>query len=174
MKILLLLFAFVGLISGCSSAEIKDYKNEKPKLLIEEYLNGPLEAHGFFQDRSGLIVKRFKVKLVGSWKNGTGTLEEDFDYSDGTKSRRVWTIQKEADGQYTGRASDVIGEARGESAGNAFRWKYTLNLPVGKKTYHVKFDDWMYLMDEKIMLNKSKMTKLGFDLGEVTLVFIKK
>lgn len=174
MKMLFLLLGFVGLVSGCSSAEIKDYKNEKPKLLIEDYLKGPLEAHGFFQDRSGLIVKRFKVKMVGSWKNEIGTLEEDFDYSDGTKSRRVWTIRKEADGKYTGRASDVIGEAKGESAGNAFRWKYTLNLPVGQKTYNVQFDDWMYLMDDKIMLNKSKMTKLGFDLGEVTLVFIRK
>jgi len=67
----------------------------------------------------------------------------------------------------------VIGEAHGESAGNAFHWKYTLDLPVGDSNYHVKFDDWMYLMDDKIMLNKSKMSKFGVYLGEVTLVFIK-
>jgi hypothetical protein len=68
----------------------------------------------------------------------------------------------------------VEGEAIGETAGNAFRWKYTLNLPVGEKSYRVNFDDWMYLMDDVVMLNKSKMSKFGVYLGEVTLVFLKK
>jgi hypothetical protein len=58
----------LALISGCSSVEVQDYKNEIPKLHLEKYLNGDLEAHGFFQDRSGLIVKRFNVKMKGSWK----------------------------------------------------------------------------------------------------------
>lgn len=174
MKGFLLMASTVGLLMGCSSAQIKDYKNEKPNLVLEEYLNGDLEAHGFFQDRSGLVVKRFKVRMKGTWKGDTGVLEEDFDYSDGTKSRRVWTIKKLAPGKYSGTAGDVIGEAAGESAGNAFRWKYTLDLPVGKTSYKVEFDDWMYLMDDQIMLNKSKMSKLGIYLGEVTLVFLKR
>jgi hypothetical protein len=44
---------------------------------------------------------------------------------------------------------------------------------VGEHTWNVEFDDWMYLMDEQTMLNKSKMSKWGFDLGEVTLAFSK-
>ena len=35
-----------------------------------------------------------------------------------------------ADGRYTGRADDVVGEATGQALGNAFNWKYTLALPV--------------------------------------------
>jgi hypothetical protein len=38
----------------------------------------------------------------------------------------------------------------------------------------VQFDDWMYLMDDKVMLNKAEMSKFGIRLGEVTLSFIKK
>ena len=164
----------IGILTGCSTAQVEDYKNEKPKLALEDYLRGNLEAHGFFQDRSGLIVKRFKVLMKGTWRGDLGTLEEDFEYSDGTKSRRVWSIKKEAEGKYTGTASDVVGEAKGESAGNAFRWKYTLDLPVGKKSYHVHFDDWMYLMNDEVMINKSSMSKFGIHLGEVTLVFLRK
>lgn len=164
----------LGVVAGCTTARVEDYRGEKPELKLEEYLNGKLEAHGFFQDRSGKIVKRFRVDMNARWADGTGTLEEDFEYSDGTKSRRVWTLKKTAEGRYIGSAGDVIGEAHGEAAGNAFRWKYTLDLPVGDKTYHVQFDDWMYLMNSDVMLNKSKMSKLGFDLGEVTLVFLKK
>ena len=168
------LFSAVGILAGCSSAQVQDYRNEKPILALEDYLNGELEAHGFFQDRSGLIVKRFKVVMKGRWKDGLGTLEEDFEYSDGTKSRRVWSLKKESDGKYSGTASDVIGVAKGESSGNAFRWEYTLDLPVGNKSYHVRFDDWMYLMNDEVMINKSKMKKLGIYLGEVTLVFLKR
>ncbi|MAV90598.1 MAG: hypothetical protein CL676_04200 [Bdellovibrionaceae bacterium] len=173
MKGLLIMASTIALLTGCSSVSVKDYKNESPKLVLEDYLNGNLEAHGFFQDRSGMIVKRFKVLMKGTWTGDTGILDESFEYSDGTKSKRVWTLKKTAEGKYTGTASDVIGEAHGESAGNAFHWKYTLDLPVGDSNYHVKFDDWMYLMDDKIMLNKSKMSKFGVYLGEVTLVFIK-
>lgn len=168
------LATLVGLITGCSTAQISQYKKETPVLKLEEYFNGTLEAQGMFQDRSGLVVKRFHVVMKASWNNGVGTLDEDFTYADGTKSRRVWTLKKVGENKYTGTASDVIGVAHGESAGNAFHWRYTLDLPVGKKSYHVKFDDWMYLMDDKIMLNRSAMSKFGFHLGEVTLAFTKK
>ena len=62
----------------------------------------------------------------------------------------------------------------GESRGNAFRWTYTLSLPVDNKVYEVQFDDWMYLVDEKVMLNKATMSKFGIRLGEVTLSFTKR
>lgn len=169
-----ILLAIFFSVLGCSSATIKDYENTKPTLVLENYLNGDLEAHGMFQDRSGKVVKSFYVTMKASWKNNVGTLEEDFKYSDGTTGRRVWTITKEKENIYTGTASDVIGKARGESSGNAFRWKYTLDLPVGDKTYHVQFDDWMYLMDDSVMLNRSRMSKWGFYLGEVTLSFYKR
>jgi len=67
----------------------------------------------------------------------------------------------------------VVGEAQGHSAGNAFQWAYTLRLPVDGKTYEVQFDDWMYLIDEHVMLNKAVMSKFGVRLGEVTLAFHK-
>ncbi len=47
----------------------------------------------------------------------------------------VWTISKENDNHFIGKASDVVGEAKGMSAGNALNWKYDLNLPVDGKTY---------------------------------------
>lgn len=166
----LLLFLF----TACSSVRVQEYAQEKPTLVLEEYLNGTLDAHGFFENRSGQVVKRFYVLMKGTWKGSTGTLEEAFTYSDGTKSRRVWTIQKNPDGTYTGTAADVIGKATGQAAGNALQWKYTLDLPVGKKSYHVQLDDWMYLMNDKIMLNKSVMSKFGFKVGEITITFIKR
>jgi len=49
-----------------------------------------------------------------------------------------------------------------------------LALPVDGTIYNIQFNDWMYLINSKVMLNKAKMSKFGFDLGEVTLSFYKR
>ena len=67
-----------------------------------------------------------------------------------------------------------MGEALGESRGNAFHWTYTLNLPVDGRVFEVQFDDWMYLVNDRVMLNKASMRKFGIYLGEVTLSFSKR
>ncbi len=167
-----------SLLAGCAGPQIADYAGEKPVLDLRQYFNGKLDAYGVFTDRSGKVVKRFTVAMKCSWQGmpgqEVGTLEEDFSYADGSTGRRVWTLQRGADGHYTGTAADVVGEARGEEKGNAFRWGYTLNLPVDGKTIEVQFDDWMYLMSDQVMLNKAVMRKFGFRLGEVTLSFVKR
>lgn len=161
-------------LSGCATQDIAAYTNEKPVLDLAQYFNGTLDAYGVFTDRSGAVVKRFTVVMVCTWNGNQGVLDEDFTYSDGTKQRRIWKLTKLADGRYTGRADDVVGEAQGQAWGNSFYWTYTLNLPVGEKTYEVQFDDWMYLMTDKVMLNKATMSKFGVKLGEVTLSFTKR
>ena len=163
----------LGLV-GCASQSIETYANEKPTLDLSAYFNGTLDAYGVFTDRSGSVVKRFSVVMVCNWEGDKGTLDEDFTYSDGTKQKRVWHLTKLANGHFTGRADDVVGEASGESRGNTFHWNYTLSLPVDGKVYEVQFDDWMYLMGDKVMLNKASMSKFGFRLGEVTLSFFKR
>ena len=166
------------LVAGCAGPQIADYANEKPTLDMRTYFNGKIDAYGVFTDRSGKVVKRFTVVMDCSWSGPpgqeVGVLDEDFTYSDGTKDRRIWTLKRSADGKYTGTASDVLGQANGEVQGNAFRWAYTLKLPVDGKIIEVQFDDWMYLMNDKVMLNLAEMSKFGFKLGEVTLTFVKR
>jgi hypothetical protein len=94
-------------------------------------------------------------------------------YSDGTTQKRIWTLKHLGDGQYSGTAGDVLGQATGRTRGNAFNWRYTMALPVDGQVWQVQFDDWMYLIDEHVMLNKAVMSKFGVRLGEVTLAFHK-
>ena len=163
---------------GCASAPTPaDYAAERPVLDLRQYFNGKLTAHGIFTDRAGKVQRRFTVDMNARWEGDKGVLEEDFLYSDGTKERRVWRLTKlpdaQGEGRYIGTADDVVGEAQGQASGNALRWTYTLRLPVDGKVYEVQFDDWMYLIDERVMLNKAVMSKFGIRLGEVTLSFTK-
>jgi len=161
-------------LTGCAGPQVADYSAEKPVLDLRQYFNGTLDAYGVFTDRSGKVVKRFTVVMRCSWNGDEGVLDEDFVYSDGTTQKRIWRLKHLGNGRYEGRADDVVGVAQGQTAGNAFRWGYTLALPVDGKIYEVQFDDWMYLMDQRVMLNKAAMSKFGIHLGEVTLSFVKR
>lgn len=174
MKRRLLLLATSAALAGCAAPQVADYAGQTPKLDLRTYFNGTLDAYGVFTDRSGKVVKRFTVLMVCSWTGDDGVLDESFTYSDGTLQKRIWRLHREADGRYTGRADDVVGTALGAESGNAFHWQYTLALPVDGSVYDVQFDDWMYLMTDKVMLNKATMSKLGIRLGEVTLSFTKR
>ena len=160
-------------LTGCAGVSPEVYSDQKPTLDIATYFNGPLTAWGYFADRSGEVKRRFTVKMTGEWNGNEGVLTENFVWSDGEKSQRIWRISKLDAHRYIGRADDVKGEAIGTAYGNALQWKYTLLLPVDGKTYEVQFDDWMYQMDGTTMLNKSEMRKFGFKLGEIVISFRK-
>ena len=178
-------FSGLASLSGCASHHIADYAGQIPILDMRQYFNGVVDAYGLFTDRSGKVVKRFTVVMNCSWSGPSGkeqgVLDEDFLYSDGTKQKRIWHLQREpvqggqgSQGRYTGRADDVVGVATGQEQGNAFNWTYTLNLPIEGRIIEVQFDDWMYLMNDRVMLNRATMSKWGVTLGEVTLSFLKR
>jgi len=162
----------VWLVSACGVTP-QEYEGEKPVLDMKTYFNGELEAWGLFQDYSGKVIKRFHVAMTGEWDDNKGVLDEHFTYADGTKQRRTWKLNRIDEHNYTGTADDVIGEAKGVAYGHALRWQYVLALEVDDDVYHVHFDDWMYLIDENTMINRSVMSKFGISLGEVILVFRK-
>ncbi|MFN3611519.1 DUF3833 domain-containing protein [Tepidimonas sp.] len=159
------------LLGGCASQQIESYAAERPALDLKTYFDGRLVAHGMFQDRSGQVVRRFVVEMTGTWQGNHGMLDERFTYSDGKTERRVWRLIDDGNGHYRGTADDVVGEASGQVRGNAFNWRYTLRLPVDGQVYEVQFDDWMYRIDERVVLNRAEMRKFGIRLGEVTLAF---
>lgn len=161
-------------LAGCTTPGVEHYRAERPALDLRTYLNGTVDGWGVFQARSGEVKKRFHVVIDARWQADIGTLDERFTWSDGSTSRRVWTLTRQADGSYRGRADDVIGEAIGQIAGNALRWRYVLALPVDDRVIHVALDDWMFLMDDRVMINRSYMSKWGIALGELSLTFVKR
>ena len=173
MKILLFICNCL-VISACSSQQLSDYDNTTPVFSVERYFNGPLQAQGIVLNRSGVVTRRFSVQMLGSWSNNQGKLAEWFVFDDGEKTTRTWLINKQSDGSYTGRAEDIVGLALGESNGLALHWDYQLDLKVDGKEYRVTFDDWLYHIDKKIVINRSYIKKWGFKVGEVILVITKK
>lgn len=151
----------------------EDFAGREPKLVLEQYFDGRSKAWGIFQDRFGRLRRQFEVDIEGRWDGEELTLVEDFLYDDGEHERRVWRIRKTGEHSYEGRAEDVIGVATGESYGNALNWTYRFALKVGDGTWNVAFDDWLFLQNDGVLINRAEVTKFGVKLGEVTLAFRK-
>ena len=167
----LLLLALVFGVASCASVDVARYADQQPALNLKHFFSQPVKAWGMFQKRNGEVAKRFEVNIVSRHEGNNLILDERFVYSDGTRQRRVWTLTPEGQGRWSGRADDVVGVAEGQVAGNTLHWRYRLNLPVDDSTYEMSMDDWMYLMDEDTLINRTSMSKFGVEVGQVTLFF---
>ena len=161
------------LFSCSTDMNIQSFKNNKPELVLEDYFNGKTRAWGLFHDRFGNLKRSFEVDINGVLDGNTLILDEKFTYDDGEKESRIWTIKILENNKYSGTADDVVGEAIGESSGNALHWKYKLNLKVKNSVVQVDFDDWMFLQEEGVLINRAEVKKWGLNLGVVTITFVK-
>ncbi len=168
-----LLLLSLTLLAGCSAMQPKDFEGTTPRLDLFEYFAGESRAWGIFQGRSGELKRQFTVDIRGEVEGDRLTLTEDFVYADGETQQRIWRVSRLDEHRYEGRAEDVIGVAEGVAYGQALNWRYTLRLPYGDGTVDVKFDDWMFLQPDGVLVNRATVTKFGLKVGEVTLFFMK-
>ena len=161
-------------LTGCAKdMKPTDFKDQKPRLVIEKYLSGNVKAWGVLQNRSGKVTRQFKADLNGKWDGNTLILDEIFNWNDGEKQTRKWTIKKIDEHNYEGTASDVVGKAIGYSYGPAFKFEYVLLVPIKGKNIKITFDDWIFMQDERVAINRATMTKFGIKVAELTVMFVK-
>jgi len=174
-KVKFLIMSFICLIfSGCTNNSI-DYYGDKPtKLDLRVFFDGDVEGWGSLFDFNGRQTRSFKVILKGTWDGDIGILEEWFIFDDGEKTQRKWKIIFSDQSTFTGSAEDVVGEAKGKVNGNAVNLNYVLNIPYKGSTINLSMDDWMYLVEEDTIINRTSMKKFGFKVGEIVLVMKKK
>ncbi len=153
--------------------DISQFKNSKPEFVLEKYFDGKVIAWGLFHDRFGNLKRQFKVDIEGNISNNQLTLDEKFIYDDGEKQQRIWTIDILDGKKYVGRADDVVGSAKGVANGNALNWSYDLMLKIKENNVKVSFDDWMFLQEKGVLINRAEVKKFGITLGVVSITFLK-
>ncbi|MTI08891.1 DUF3833 domain-containing protein [Curvivirga aplysinae] len=167
------LFLLSVLLVGCNSMKISDFENATPRFDLFSYFEGKSMAYGIFEDRFGNVKRQFRVEIQGTVTDGVLVLDEQFYFDDGERDERIWTIKKEENGHYTGTADDIIGTAKGIVAGNALNWRYDLDLKVGDSSLRVHFNDWMFLQEGDVLINRASVTKWGFEVGQVSIFFVR-
>ncbi|WON78061.1 DUF3833 domain-containing protein [Serratia sp. UGAL515B_01] len=172
MNIKRLLMVLLFLLAGCS-ADINDYRAEKPTFDLFGYFSGETRAWGMVQDYQNKQIRRFEVVIQGDVVGDTLTLHEKFVYNDGERQTRTWRITRNPDGSYQGTAGDIIGVAHGNTEGNAFNWRYDMEVKTDNGAVKLHFDDWLYRQDETHLFNQTSLRKFGLEVAKVTLFFAK-
>lgn len=162
---------FATLAACAGTPELDAPSMGGPKLDIEEFFDGPVLAHGQFQDRFGTVRRRFEVRVNGVWDGRVLTLTEDFTYSDGVTEQRVWSLTKTGPDSWSGTAPGVIGAALGQERGDVFNWSYSIDLPPESGGFRADFNDWMWRLDADRVLNRAYVSRFGVNLGEVIIFF---
>ena len=161
----ILLAALALTLAACSGRPRLEERTDAPQsLVLEAYFDGQLTAWGQFQDRFGTVRRSFVVAIQGEWDGETLTLTEDFVYEDESREQRVWRLRKTGANTWAGTAAGVVGEAVGEVRGDAFNWRYTIDLQT---------PDGPLQADGNTLINRAYMSKYGFDIGEVIIFFQK-
>ena len=172
-KITAFIFSFALLfLHGCGTAPI-DYKNTSPEFDLKDFFTGELKGWGYIKNYQGKVTKRFVVDLTGTWKDNNGVLYELFTYQDGSTQERTWYLTKQKNNINTGTASDVIGTARGNQEGFAFKWNYDLLIESEGKQIKVHLQDWIYQIDDDSVISQAKIKKFGLNVGEVVVFILK-
>jgi len=170
----ILLILSLAHLAGCGSTPLSEYAGGQPEFIPREFFDGQLTAHGVVMDRGGRVTRRFNADIDASWDaRGVGTLDEQFLFDDGEAQQRVWTLTPNGDGGYIGRAGDVVGDGSLDYAGNAVFLDYVLRIPYGDDTIDLKVDDRMYLVNENLLINESRLSKFGFHVGSILLTIVR-
>ena len=153
--------------TGFRSQSLADYAGQVPQFDPRRQLNGPILCEGVIYGPWGRVTSRFVAEMHGTWDGPSATLTERFRYATGTIQNRAWNLTIADDGAIRATADDLIGPARGRTAGPACQMRYRIRLPAASGGHVLDVIDWMYLMPNGTILNRSQFRKFGFKVAEL-------
>lgn len=144
-----------------------DYAHAGPTFNLREHLAGPIQCEGVIYGPTGRVTSRFVADMDVSWKGNVGVMTEHFTYDSGETQHREWTLTLGNDGAIKATAPDVIGEGVGIQSGPTVQLKYRIKLPEQNGGHELDTVDWMYLVDNGTIMNRSQFRKFGIKVAEL-------
>jgi hypothetical protein len=165
---------FASRKTGFLSQRPADYADKSPLFDMREYLNGPIQCEGMIYGPMGRVSSRFVADMDVTWTGNVGMMTERFFYDSGTVQDRKWTLTLGNDGSVKAEADDVIGAGRGMQKGSALELKYRIRLPDSAGGHVLDAVDWMYLVENGTIMNRSQFRKYGIKVAELVATMRRK
>lgn len=165
--IVLILIALRNRFASFQAQEPADYRGKGPDFDLRRNLSGPLTCEGVIFGPTGRVTSRFVADMEGTWTGSTGTLAEVFRYDSGTVQHRAWTLALGADGDITATAADVEGIGKGRVMGPGVMLRYRIRLTPEAGGHVLDVTDWMYLVENGTIINRSQFRKFGIKVAEL-------
>jgi len=144
-----------------------DYADHGPQFDIRERFNGPIICEGMIYGPTGKVTSRFTADFEASWTGNVGIMKEVFHYDSGNVQHREWKLTLGNDGAIKAEAADVIGAGTGQQKGSAVLLNYKIKLSDEAGGYVLDTTDWMYLMSNGSIMNRSQFRKFGIKVAEL-------
>lgn len=145
----------------------EDYAHTGPQFDIRERFNGPILCEGMIYGPTGKVTSRFTAHFEASWEGNVGIMKEVFHYDSGNVQHREWKLTLGNDGAIKAEAPDVIGTGSGRQKGSAVLLNYRIKLSDEAGGYVLDTTDWMYLMSNGSIMNRSQFRKFGIKVAEL-------
>ncbi len=163
----LALLALAQRVMGFQAQRPQDYAKLEPRVDIRKHLSGPIRCEGVIYGPMGRVTSRFTADMEGRWDGNRGILAEHFTYDSGTKQDREWRLTIGNGGQLVAEADDLVGAGSGQQEGASVQLRYTIRLPDSAGGHSLQVTDWMYLVDDKTIVNRSQFRKFGIKVAEL-------
>ena len=176
MKITLLLILLTVALTAVSARALflsfraqrpADYASTSPEFELQRVLNGPILSEGLIYGPNGRMTNSFVARMYGEWEGDSGTLSEDFTYSNGKRMQRKWFITMGSGNAFTATADDIEGVATGEVSGSTAMMRYRIRLPEDAGGHVLNVTDWLYLTEDGAIMNRSEMRKFVIKVAEL-------
>jgi len=145
----------------------QDYTNNTPDFDIREQLSGPIACEGVIYGPTGRVTSRFIAEFHGEWHGNEGRMTEHFRYDSGAVQDREWRLSLSETGRIRAEASDLVGVGTGQQMGSGVCLNYTIRLPESAGGHALDVVDWMYLVENGTIINRSQFRKFGIKVGEL-------
>ena len=153
--------------TGFRAQRPQHYVTSTPVFDVREILKGPMLCEGVIYGPFGRVTTRFVAQLFAEWQGNEGRMTEEFHYDSGTIQHREWTLKLSDDGHIQATAPDLIGTGHGQQSGATVMLSYEIKLTKEAGGHALKVTDWMYLMDNGAIMNRSQFRKFGFKVAEL-------
>ena len=145
----------------------EDYSGKGPAFDLRRHLSGPIQCEGVIFGPTGRVTSRFVADMEGRWTGSTGTLAETFRYDSGSIQHRAWTLALQDGGRIVATAPDVVGTGSGRVEGSGVVLRYRIRLTPEAGGHVLDVTDWMYLMENGTVMNRSQFRKFGIKVAEL-------
>ncbi len=162
----LLLCAVRHFVAAFAAQKPAHYDLGQPVFAIQTHLDGPMVCEGVIFGPLGRVSGRFVGDFDINWDGPAGIMKEHFRYDDGSEVAREWQLQIEDGGRVRATATDLIGTAIGQQSGPTLQMKYRIKPEAGGAPV-LSAVDWMYLLPNGTIINRSQFRKFGIKVAEL-------
>ena len=145
----------------------EDYADNTRDFDLRHHLNGPILCEGVIYGPTGKVTSRFIADFEADWDGNRGVMTEAFRYDSGRTQDRKWELTLGNDGTIKAEADDLDGPGTGHQKGSAVVLNYRIKLPKEAGGHTLDTTDWMYLMENDTIMNRSQFRKFGFKVAEL-------